>query len=186
MAFRRSARIASAVAVTALLSACLPASSIYAGGAAVAYPPPPPGYPSYFQTIKYIDDGMQYVDRRTAFFVRPDGGMCFRGAVDTQNQYTFYYTDWCIPADSVREVTDLGHDTLRLYCKHSTPRCAWEIAYWPVIGNTIAYYGGTANTITIRITPPDQEKAALEHLVHLLGSSLGDAQPFAADRTLRR
>jgi hypothetical protein len=39
---------------------------------------PLPGRPNYLQTIKYIDDGMRYVDPLTQFFVSPAGEMCFR------------------------------------------------------------------------------------------------------------
>src|SRR5437879_5024987 len=39
---------------------------------------PAPGRPGYLQTIKFVDDGMRYVDRDSQFFISPAGEMCFR------------------------------------------------------------------------------------------------------------
>src|SRR6266699_2286486 len=45
---------------------------------------PPPGAPGYLETIRYIDNGVKYIDRYAEFFVSFDGEICFRGLVNRQ------------------------------------------------------------------------------------------------------
>jgi hypothetical protein len=137
--------------------------------------PPSPGQPSYAETIKYIDDGMRYVDPGNAFFIAADGRMCFRGGY-TLSQTIFdslFKTDWCLfptAVGKVELVPDIvtGTYRLQLSCKHAAGQCAAEAGS--------AYR--QAAILTLPIVPPQQEKAAIEHLVYLMGGALSDATRF--------
>jgi hypothetical protein len=135
---------------------------------------PAAGAPTYWQTIRYIDDGLKYVDTASAFFVSPDGRMCFRGVVNANRTALQYPDDWCLAPGAVSRVEAMWNDVtgipeLQLWCKHSDPECVQNFDY-PT---------GTTNLVTMQIVPPSEEKAAVEHLIYLMGGSLGEGEPFA-------
>jgi hypothetical protein len=163
------------VRVTALavaLPACVPPELQYINDPAYAQRAPPVGRPTYLDTIKYIDDGVRYADPTAAFFVSPDGRMCFRVVLTalrtSLDNYNLYKSSWCLPPTAVNRVYPVGADQLGLSCKHADPQCIREIGY---------LYRAT-NTASMRIVPSNQEKAAVEHLIYLMGGTLGDSQPF--------
>jgi hypothetical protein len=158
-------------ALAVALPACVPAEPQYLNNPAFARRAPPAGRPTYLETIKYIDDGLRYVDPTTAFYVSADGRMCFRGVL-TNPQTTWdnvYKTDWCLLPTAVSRVATvvIGTSQVFLRCKHADPQCIHEIGYSRAI-----------NTAYVRTLPPDQEKAAVEHLIYLMGGTLGDSEPF--------
>jgi len=158
-------------ALAAALPACVPPEPQYVNNPAFAQRAPPAGRPTYLETIKYIDDGLKYVDPTTAFYVSADGRMCFRGVL-TNPQTTWdivYKTDWCLPPTAVSRVDTIviGTNQVAVTCKHSDPQCIRENGYYRAIN--IGY---------VRTVPPDQEKAAVEHLIYLMGGTLGDSEPF--------
>jgi hypothetical protein len=128
----------------------------------------PPGQLGYLQTIKYIDDGMRYVDPGSRFFISPIGEMCFR----TRPHYpTVYYDDhyrnWCMhpwTVDRVAAGGGFGVNEVRLWCMHAYPLCAHAA---DDIANSIS-----AQTIEYR-----QERAALESLIYQMGGNLGPSNP---------
>jgi hypothetical protein len=158
--------------LAAMLLACAPPPLFNAARFAVR--PPAPGQPSYFETIKYIADGMAYVDPDTAFFISPDGRMCFRGVLNVARTAVQSIDDWCMPPTAVSEVEDLWNDTtgipeILLWCRHAYPDCVRNIGY-PERATNIAL---------VQVVPGAPEKRAIEHLVYLMGGNLGDDQPFA-------
>jgi hypothetical protein len=158
----------------AALSACAVAPQ-YVDIAVYARRAPAPGQPSLAESVKYIDDGLRYVDPATGFFIAPDGRMCFRGAF-TLSQTIFdwlYKTDWCLSPTAVNQVElvpDIvtGKYQLQLSCKHAAGQCIAET------GSLLRQ----ANLLMLPIVPPRQEKAAIEHLVWLMGGSVSDGRPF--------
>jgi len=128
------------------------------------------GGPSYPETIKYIDDGLKYIDATSGFFVAPDGRMCFRGVVSGQQNHwdSFYKGVWCLAPTVVSRVEPVASSEVRVSCKHAAPQCIREIGY---------QYRAT-NTAQMWIAPAKEEKTAIEHLVYLMGGTLGDAEPF--------
>src|SRR5262249_7203976 len=145
----------------------------YVNNPAFALRAPPVGVPTYAETIKYIDDGLRRVDPTTAFFISPDGRMCFRGASTTLDanffsSYSLSKKDWCLLPAAVKQVYSIEIDHLSLSCKHAEPQCIQEVGY----------LYRTANIIHVRIVPSDREKSAVEHLIYLMGGQLGDSHPF--------
>jgi hypothetical protein len=86
-----------------------------------------------------------------------------------------YKTDWCLPPTSVNEVDSIRTGQVNLSCKHADPQCIREIGF----------RDRATNTVTIRTVPSDQEKAAVEYLIYLMGGNLGDYQPFTEPVRLR-
>jgi hypothetical protein len=176
MNLHRSGKLASVVALAVSLATCMPPPPPqYVNLSDFARRAPPAGRPSYLETVKYIDDGMKYVYPAAAFFVSPDGRMCFRGTVETQQNYRFppqeyilYNSDWCLPPTAVSRVEKIGVDQLRLFCKYENPQCVTEIGYLNAV----------SNSLSVQSVPSDQEKAAIEHLIYLMGGNLGDVRPF--------
>src|SRR5213080_48359 len=87
-------------AAVVLLTACVPAVP-YGQEPAINSPAfavriPAPGRPGYLQTIKFVDDGMRYVDRDSQFFISPAGEMCFRVRPNyPEIIYYAAYRNWC-------------------------------------------------------------------------------------------
>ena len=173
MSLQLIGRLMRVAGLAAALAACAPPEPPqYFNNPTFAQRAPPAGRPTYLETIKYIDDGLRYVDPTAAFFVSPDGRMCFRVVLiplrtDLDN-YNLYKSAWCLPPTAVSRVYSIGTDQLGLACKHAEPQCIREIGY---------LYRAT-NAANMRIVPSDQEKAAVEHLIYLMGGNLGDSQPF--------
>ena len=167
-------RLTVLAAMLTALAACA-ASPQYVDIAVFTRRPPPPGQPGYLETIRYIDDGMRYVDPGNAFFIAPDGRMCFRGGYTLSHTIfdVLYKTDWCLYPAAVREVELMpdivtGTYRLQLSCKHAAGQCVAEAG---------SLYRQAA-VVTLPIVPPRQEKTAVEHLVWLMGGALGEPQPF--------
>lgn len=171
-------KLARVAALAVSLAACMPpAEPQYANNPVFARRAPPAGRPGYLDTIKYIDDGMRYVDPTAAFFVSPDGRMCFRDVLNAErtNLEYFYKTDWCLLPTAVYRVDSIRTGQVSLSCKHADPQCIREIGY----------RDRGSNTVTIRIVPSEQETVAVEHLIYLMGGNLGDYQPFTEPIRLR-
>jgi hypothetical protein len=151
----RLARITGGWAAVLLLTACtslvlyegeLPVgTSLSAEGNSPAFArrDPLPGRPNYLQTIKYIDDGMRYVDPLTQFFVSPAGEMCFRTKPNyPQVIYEFRYRIWCIYPQTVDRVEAVSNDITRInevhLCACARTRNAHAVSANPV-GSRTAY-----------------------------------------------
>jgi hypothetical protein len=142
---------------------------------------PLPGQRGYLETIRFIDDGMKYIDPFAEFFISFDGRMCFRGLVNRQLPYFENYQNyWCMYPVFVNNVEELENNitnvnSVRLWCILAAPQCARRLGYWnflderPRIGNSIA-----AET-----RPSKEQRAAVEHLVYLMGGSVRTAQASA-------
>src|SRR5215469_12237399 len=65
----------------------------------------PLGRPGYLDTIRYIDDGMKYMDPFAEFFISYDGQMCFRG-LGNRHPAVFenYQNYWCLDPAQVSNV----------------------------------------------------------------------------------
>ena len=128
---------------------------------------PLPGQPGYLQTVKYIDDGMRYLDPWSRFFISPAGEMCFRTRPNYPTiYYNTYYRIWCMypqTVDRVEAGAGATFNEVRLWCMHAYPQCAHS---FDEIANEIS-----AATIDYR-----QERAALENLIYLMGGSARPSQ----------
>jgi hypothetical protein len=139
---------------------------------------PLPGQLDYLETIKYIDNGMKYIDPSAEFFVSYFGDICFRGLVNRQlPTFETYANYWCMNPLAVGDVDVLRDNitninTVRLWCAHAAPQCARRIGY----PNYLDTNPGIANSIAFQITPAQPERAALEHLVYLMGGSVRRAE----------
>jgi hypothetical protein len=130
------------------------------------------GQPGYAETIRFINDGVQYLEPRGAFVVSPQGDLCFRGAAEvTFVRLANYKSFWCMAPVAVAAVEALDDDvthvpSVRLWCRHDAPYCAYRVKRLARFG---AY--GRADTITVQTIPYRREKAAIEHLVWLMGGA---------------
>ena len=153
------------------------------------YPPPPPinsiafqrreplpGQLGYLETIKYIDDGVRYIDPSAQFFVSPDGEMCFRGLVNRQQvEFETYTNYWCMYPLAVSSVDALENNVsyvneARLWCAHADPQCAHRVGYADYLDTSPPI----GNSILVQVTPYKEERAALEHLIYLMGGYVRD------------
>src|SRR5258708_37915436 len=122
-------------AAAALLAAACSAAPLEINSLAFEKRAPLPGQMGYLETIKYIDDGMKFIDPSSEFFVSYDGDMCFRGLVNRQLATFETYTNyWCMNPQVVNNV-DLLRDNitninaLRLWCAHAAPQYARRMGY---------------------------------------------------------
>ena len=163
------------VAAMMLLSGCWSSPPI--NSVAFERRAPLPGQPGYLETIKYIDDGVRYIDPSSEFFVSFDGEMCFRGLVNRrQVEFETYQNYWCINPIAVSNVDALENNVsyvneVRLWCAHADPQCAHRVGYADPLDTS----PGLGNSILVQITPYRPERAALEHLVYLMGGNVRDA-----------
>lgn len=184
-----------AVGLAMLIAACSPASPRYFGpqlawvpgeadpaainSVAFATRAPPPGRPGYLETIRYIDDGVKYIDRYSEFFVSYDGQMCFRGLVNIQQaEFENYQNYWCIPPTAVNNVDAIENDIsyvnqVRLWCRHAAPQCASRFG----IPDFLDQSGWAANSITAQTVPYKQQRGAIEYLIYLMGGSVAPVRP---------
>jgi hypothetical protein len=177
-----AAALLTAVLAMAGAPATLHAQTVAAGFFAPAPPPAPvnspvfavraplPGQPAYLTTIKFIDDGMRYVDPLSLFYVSPAGEMCFRTHPDYPTTiYENYYRDWCIfpqTVDRVEVVTNPTINEVRVWCMRAYPQCAHSPAD-----------GGFANYIVAPTLDYRQERVAVENLVYMMGGGARFAEP---------
>lgn len=134
---------------------------------------PLPGQPGYLLTIKFIDDGMRYVDPPSQFYVSAAGEMCFRTRPDYPTIiYENFYRDWCIfpqAVDRVEAVTNPTFNEVRLWCMRAYPQCAHSLD------------GRIANSISAPTYEYRQERIALEHLVYMMGGNPWLSQPLGVE-----
>jgi hypothetical protein len=188
--------VAAAMLFTGLLAGCSPAVPQYFGpqlawvpggpdpaavnSVAFARRPPTPGQPGYLETIRYIDDGVKYIDRYSEFFVSFDGAMCFRGLVNRQQAaFENYQNYWCMFPTAVNNVDALENNVsyvneVRLWCRHATPQCAHRYGYV----NFLDESGPIGNSISAQIVPYRQQRQAIEYLVYLMGGDARDGEPL--------
>jgi hypothetical protein len=128
---------------------------------------PPPGRPGYLATIKFIDDGLRYVDPLAGFFVSPAGELCFHTRPDYPTTiYQNYYRDWCLFPQTVDRVEAAFNPTInevRLWCRRAFPQCAHSLADGRIADDV------SAPTLDYR-----QERDAIEALIYMMG---GYARP---------
>jgi len=142
----------------------------------------PPGQAGYLDTIRYIDDGVRYLDPYAVFLVSPAGELCFRGAMEIGiRKLPNYYDYWCMTPAAVAEVDALDNDVsyipeVQLWCRHASPYCARRVQYQEYL---LSPGLGFSNTITVPVIPFKQEKGAIEHLVYLMGGDVHD--PYGLD-----
>ena len=187
--FKKLARLTAGWAALLLLTACgqlmlyegeLPVgTSLSAAGNSPAFARrgPLPGRPDYLLTIKYIDDGMRYVDPLTHFFISPAGEMCFRTKPNyPQVIYATRYRTWCMYPQTVDHVEAVTNDITRinevhLWCRRAYPQCAHGLSEPGWIANRIY-----ASTVDYR-----QERDALENLIYLMGGEIKFSPPPGAE-----
>ena len=132
---------------------------------------PMPGSPPFLATVKYIDDGMRYVDPLSRFFISPIGEMCFRTIPDYPTIiYDHFYRTWCIHplmVDRVETVTNPATNEVRVWCMRAYPQCAHSLGEFVRFSNNIS-----APTLDYR-----QERAALENLVYMMGGYVRSSEP---------
>ena len=145
---------------------------------AFAKRPPFPGQRGYLETIRFIDDGVKYIDPFAEFFISHDGEMCFRGLVNRQLPYFENYQNyWCINPAFVNNVEELTNDmtsvnSVRLWCILEAPQCARRTGFWNFLDET----PWISNSISAETRPAREQRAALEHLIYLMGGNVRTAQ----------
>jgi hypothetical protein len=189
------------IAVAVLASACSPVPPLYFGvpqepilgippeklftsndasinSDAFAKRPPLPGQPGYLETIRFIDDGVKYIDPLAQFFISFNGQMCFRGLVNRQLPYFENYQNyWCMYPEFVNNVEELENNTttvnsVRLWCILEAPQCARRIGFW----NFLDQSPWVGNSISAETRPSRAQRAAIEHLVYLMGGNVRSNQ----------
>jgi hypothetical protein len=141
--------------------------------AAFAKREPPPGAPGYLDTIRYIDDGVKYIDPFAEFFVSFDGQICFRGLVNRQAaEFEHYQNYWCMPPTAVNNVEGLQNNvshvnSVRLWCTLDAPQCAERFG----IPNFLDETSPIANSITAQTVPFQRQSEALQYLIYLMGGN---------------
>jgi hypothetical protein len=178
--FSKLARMTGSCAAVLLLTACTSLMP-YEGELPVgAYPPtainssafatrgPLPGRPDYLQTIKYIDDGMRYVDPLTHFFISPAGELCFRTKPNyPQVIYETRYRTWCMYPQTIDHVEAVTNDITRINEVH-----VWCLRAYPQCAHSLTEPGWIANSISASTVDYRQERDALENLIYLMGGNI--------------
>jgi hypothetical protein len=163
---------AAVLLVTACVSAVPYGQEPVINSPAFAVRIPAPGRPGYLQTIKFVDDGMRYVDRDSQFFISPAGEMCFRVRPNyPEIIYDAAYRNWCIypqVVDRVEAATNdvTGINEVRLWCLRSYPQCAHA-----------PDSGWVSNNISAGTVDYLRERAAVEDLISIMGGNVRFAQP---------
>ena len=146
---------------------------------AFAVRPPPPGRPGYLDTIRYIDNGVKYIDGFAEFFISFDGQMCFRGLVNRREAFFENYQNyWCMRPTQVNNVEALENNisyvnTVRLWCSSDAPQCAHRFGY----PNFLDESGWMTNSITAQTVAYRKQRDAIEYLVYLMGGRAGGGKP---------
>jgi hypothetical protein len=148
---------------------------------AFAKRPPLPGQLGYLETIRFIDDGVKYIDPYAEFFVSPEGQMCFRGLVNRQMlEFENYQNYWCMYPVFVNNVEELQNNitnvnSVRLWCALQAPQCARRIGFWNFIDDS----PWISNSISAQTRPSREQRAAVEHLIYLMGGDVRSVQASA-------
>lgn len=176
--------------VAILLAACSPQPPLYFGpqhglfglssnveainSPGYAMRPPPLGQPDYFETIRYIDDGVKYIDPYAEFFISYDGQMCFRGLVNRNlTKFENYQNYWCMYPVFVKNVEELRDNvttvnSVRLWCVLEAPQCARRIG----LPNFLDESPWIGNSISAQTRPSRDQRSAIEHLIYLMGGNV--------------
>jgi hypothetical protein len=139
---------------------------------------PLPGQRGYLETIRFIDSGVKYIDPFAEFFISPEGKMCFRGLVNRQLlEFENYQNYWCINPEFVNNVEELQNsitsvNRVRLWCVLEAPQCARRIGFW----NFLDESPQISNSISAETRPSKEQRAAIEHLIYLMGGNVRGAQ----------
>ena len=147
---------------------------------AFAVRPPPPGQPSYLDTIRYIDDGVKYIDPFAEFFVSFDGQLCFRGLVNRQQAYFENYQNyWCVYPTAVNNVEGLENNVsyvnnVRLWCVLEAPQCARRIGIPNFLDDSV----WIGNSITAQTRPFREQRNAIQYLIYLMGGNVREPEPL--------
>lgn len=147
---------------------------------AYAVRPPLPGRPGYLDTIRYIDNGVKYIDPYAEFFISFDGQMCFRGLVNRQAAYFENYQNyWCMYPTAVSNVEALENDisyvnTVRLWCVLEAPQCARRIGFVNFLDNG----DWIGNSIAAQTRPSKEQRNAIAYLIYLMGGNAVGALPL--------
>jgi hypothetical protein len=171
----RAKRAARGVVTALLLAACAPSPPPPVDSPAFVRRPPLPGQPGYLETIGFIADGLRHVSAGSSFFVSAEGEMCFQGLVNSDlNPYVNYRDYWCISPLAVGAVDAVRNDityvdAVRLWCRHSAPQCAHKIGYPNMLD-----LNWLANSITAETIAHRAQRAAIRHLIYLMGGDLGE------------
>ena len=142
--------------------------------------PPPPGQPSYLDTIRYIDDGVKYIDPFAEFFVSFDGQLCFRGLVNRQQAYFENYQNyWCLYPTAVNNVEALENNVsyvnnVRLWCVLEAPQCARRIGIPNFLDDSV----WIGNSITAQTRPFREQRSAIQYLIYLMGGNVREPEPL--------
>lgn len=142
---------------------------------------PLPGQLGYLETIRYINDGMKYIDPFAEFFISPDGQMCFRGLVNRQMlEFENYQSYWCMYPAFVKNVEELENNittvnSVRLWCVLAAPQCARRVGF----SNYLDDSPWIGNSISAQTRPSKEQRAAIEHLVYLMGGNVRGVQAAA-------
>jgi len=142
--------------------------------------PPPPGQPSYLDTIRYIDDGVKYIDPFAEFFVSFDGQLCFRGLVNRQQAYFENYQNyWCMYPTAVNNVEGLENNVsyvnnVRLWCVLEAPQCARRIGIPNFLDDSV----WIGNSITAQTRPFREQRNAIQYLIYLMGGNVREPEPL--------
>ncbi len=135
---------------------------------------PPPGSPGYLETIRYIDNGVKYIDQYAEFFVSFDGEICFRGLVNRQLAlFENYQNYWCISPTAVNNVEALENNvsyvnSVRLWCTLEAPQCARRFGVLNFLDETAPI----GNSIIAQTVPFRQQRDALQYLIYLMGGNV--------------
>jgi hypothetical protein len=135
---------------------------------------PLPGQRGYLETIRFIDSGVKYIDPFAEFFISPEGNMCFRGLVNRQMlEFENYQNYWCINPEFVNNVEELQNSVtsvnrVRLWCVLEAPQCARRIGFW----NFLDESPQISNSISAETRPSKEQRAAIEHLIYLMGGNV--------------
>lgn len=121
------------------------------------------GSPGYLATIKFIDDGVRYIDPLSHFYISAAGEMCFHTPPSYPKVYTdAYYKDWCIHPYVVDRVSVIdfssGSYGVEMWCMRAYPACAHSLES-----------GEIANRVFAASIDYQQERRALQHLVYMMG-----------------
>jgi hypothetical protein len=180
----------SGVGTAILLVACSPEPPLYFGpqyallnlssnaeainSTAYAVRSPLPGQPGYFETIRYVDNGVKYIDPFAEFFISFDGQMCFRGLVNRNLiQFENYQNYWCMYPVFVNNVEELRNNvtnvnSVRLWCVLEAPQCARRLGF----SNFLDESPWIGNSISAETRPSKDQRTAIEHLIYLMGGNV--------------
>jgi hypothetical protein len=139
-----------------------------------------PGQPGYLDTIRYIDDGMKYIDPFAEFFISYVGQMCFRGLVNRQQAvFENYQNYWCIYPTQVSNVEALWDNisyvnSVLLWCAVEAPQCARRIGFPNGFLDDNGWWG---NSISAQMRPFREQRDAITYLIYLMGGNVREPQP---------